>query len=125
MQNQKIKMTAPVLMVYKNMNNELINKNSNVEASMLFYVPKAQQDNTPLPKQSDQFLKSEPEAIVATYRFDGWASVSDFIAKRDKLIQMLGDNAKDYDTINMITASYDSPMTLFNRRNEVFLVKKN
>ena len=60
MQNQKIPMTSPVLMVYQNMNNELINTNSNVDVSMRFYVPKAQQDNTPVPKENGLFIKSEP-----------------------------------------------------------------
>ena len=123
-QRQKVEMTAPVLMVYQNMNNELITKDSNVDMSMRFYVPKVNQDNTPTPRQSDEFIKSEPEMTVATIRFGGWASISDYISNRDKLISMLGDQAKDYDTINMITAGYDSPMTPFKRRNEVILKKK-
>ena len=123
-QQQKVEMTAPVLMVYQNMNNELITKDSTVDMSMRFYVPKVNQGNTPTPRQSDVFIKSEPEMTVATYRFGGWASISDYITNRDKLISMLGDQAKDYDTINMITAGYDSPMTFFNRRNEVILKKK-
>lgn len=123
-QQKKIEMTAPVLMVYQNMNNELITKDSNVDMSMRFYVPKINQDDTPLPKQSDVFIKSEPEMTVAAYRFGGRASIADYISNRDKLISMLGDQAKDYDTINMITAGYDSPMIFFDRRNEVILKKK-
>lgn len=123
-QQTKIEMTSPVLMFYQNINNELMNKDSNVDMSMRFYVPKVNQDNTPTPKQSDEFIKSEPEMTVATYRFGGWASISDYMSNRDLLISMLGDQAKDYDTYNMITAGYDSPMTWFNRRNEVILKKK-
>jgi len=123
-QQTKIEMTSPVLMFYQNINNELMTKDSNVDMSMRFYVPKVNQDNTPTPKQSDEFIKTEPEMIVATYRFGGWASISDYMSNRDMLISILGDQAKDYDTYNMITAGYDSPMTWFNRRNEVILKKK-
>ena len=73
-QNRKVQMTAPVLTVYKNVDNNLINKNSNVLASMRFYVPKDAQENTPVPNDSNQFIQTEPEMIVATYRFGGWAS---------------------------------------------------
>ena len=121
---QKVEMTAPVLSVYQNMNNELINKNSNVMMSMRFYIPKANQGNPPIPNQSDIFIITEPEMVVATYRFGGWADSEKYIANRDLLISKLGDQAKDYDLINMITAGYDSPMSFFDRRNEIFLKKK-
>ena len=117
-------MTSPVLTQIQNSNNELVNMNSNVEMSMIFYVPKSDQDNTPNPKGANEFVKNEVEMTVATIRFGGWASMPKYIAKRDELIKMLGEAANEYDTVNMITAEYDSPMKLFGRRNEVLLKKK-
>lgn len=46
------------------------------------------------------------------------------LAKRDELIAALGDKASQYDQVNFITAGYDAPFKLFNRRNEIWLVKK-
>ena len=123
---QKIEMTAPVLMVYKNMDSGLINEDSNVYLSKRFYIPKVNQEDTPIPTESSVQILNEPEMIVATYRFmtDYRASMSDYINNRDLLIQLLGDQAKDYDTVNFITAGYDSPSVSVGRRNEVILKKK-
>ena len=92
-QNKKIEMTSPVLTQIQNSNNELVNMNSNVEMSMIFYVPKSDQDNTPNPKGANEFVKNEVEMTVATIRFGGWASMPKYIAKRDELIKMLGEAA--------------------------------
>jgi hypothetical protein len=61
---------------------------------------------------------------VATIRFGGWATMEMNIKKRDELIKALGARASQYDTVNMVVAGYDAPFKLFNRRNEVWLVKK-
>jgi len=120
-----IQMTAPVTMVFKNSQNELMNLNSNCSVTMSFYVPKNNQDNTPLPTDSSVFVQTMNEFTVATIRFSGFATMNDNLKNRDALIQKLGSLASNYDTINIITAGYDSPFTLFNRRNEVWLLKKN
>jgi len=123
-EQQKIEMTAPVLMIYQNMNdNDLINENSYVSISKRFYIPKINQENTPVPISTEESIITEPEMTVATYRFGGKASLQDYIYYRDLLISKLGEQAKDYDLVNMIAASYSSPSTLFNRRNEIILKK--
>jgi hypothetical protein len=122
---EKIEMTAPVLRMYQNMNgNELINQNSYVTITERFYIPKVNQQNTPIPTNAQESIVIEPEMIVATYRFGGKANFEDYIYYRDLLISKLGEQAQEYDLVNMITAGYSSPYTLFNRRNEIILKKK-
>jgi hypothetical protein len=120
---QKMEMTAPVLMEYKSKDNTKINKNSQVSVSMNFYIPSQFKSNTPQPTANNVYLTDLPELTVAVARFGGFASVNDYMTKRDALISALGSNAQSYDSINMITAGYNSPFTLFFRRNEVWLIK--
>ena len=125
-QQREIEMTAPVLIDYQNMNKGLIVQDSNVYASMRFYVPKASQENTPFPNDGKVKIIIEPEMIVAAYCFltDYREDVSDYIYHRDVLIQRLGDQGKYYDLNNFMTAIYDSPMVNFGRRNEVLFKMK-
>ena len=124
---QKIEMTTPVLMNYQNNDNGLVSMNSNVNISMQFYVPQAFQANTPIPSENSVNIIDQPETIFATYRFttNFYESMSDYLNNRDALIKMLGDNAKNYDVNNIVTAGYQSPFTIFGRRNEVLLRKIN
>lgn len=120
---QKMDMTAPVLMQYTSKDNTKVNKNSAVSVSMNFYIPSIFKSNTPQPTANNVFLTDLPEMTVAVARFGGFAKIDDNIAKRDALISALGSNAQNYDSINLITAGYNSPFTLFFRRNEVWLLK--
>jgi len=72
---------------------------------MRFYVPKDFQKDTPVPT-NEAYLVDEPEMIAAVARFGGYASVDDYLKYRDLLIEKLGEEAKNYDTINMMTAGY-------------------
>ena len=47
--SQTIEMTKPVLSVYRNFKNEIVNFTSTCNISMQFYVPKKEQPNTPVP----------------------------------------------------------------------------
>ena len=123
-QNVKIEMTAPVTMFYKNTKNELINRNSDIEMTMKFYVPKENQNNTPIPTEN-AFIEEIPEMTVASIRYGGWASINTYLSFRDKLIKRLGDESENYDKVNFVSAGYDSPFNLIGRRNEVWLIKTN
>jgi hypothetical protein len=119
-QKKKIEMTAPVTTVFKSSDSRAISMTSNALMTMRFYVPKSNQANTPNPT-GNAFLQDEPEAQYATIRFGGWASMNDNLSYRDKLIKALGADASKYDTVNFITAGYDSPFNFIGRRNEVWL----
>ena len=119
-QNKKIAMTAPVTTIFKNAGNNLITLDSRCQMSMRFYIPKEFHQNTPQPT-GDAYLQTDAETVVASIRFGGFASMSDNIKYRDILIRALGTEARRYDTVNMMTAGYDSPFNLIGRRNEVWL----
>jgi hypothetical protein len=120
---QKIDMTAPVLNYMKSLNGQLINRDSMVEITMGFYVPKVNQPYTPNPNADDVFIQREPEETFAVIRFSGYASINDFIKQRDVLIEALGSEAVNYDTVNMLTAGYSAPFVVVGRINEVWLKK--
>ena len=113
----EMEMTAPVLMTFKNSaTTELINRDSHVEMSMNFYVPKINQDDTPKPTNPNITITIVPTIQVAVIRFGGWAYANDYIRYRDRLIKNLGVESENYDQINIIAAGYDSPFNLINRR---------
>ena len=66
----------------------------------------------------NMFIKERPEMIVVVSRFSGYASIDDYMKHRDLIVQALGpDEAKEYDTVNLLTAGYDAPFKPIFRRN--------
>jgi hypothetical protein len=121
--NQKIDMTAPVVTSYVSKNNSVINKDSEVTASMSFYIPSKFKDNTPKPSSNNVFIRELPEFVTAVVRFGGYANLDDYMKNRDELVKALGSDAETYDTINMVTAGYDAPYMILFRKNEVWIHK--
>ena len=122
--NKEISMTAPVTMSMKADGQSLINMDTDVTATMGFFVPKAMGNDVPTPNDDTVKIESIGQQTVASIRFGGWASMTDNLKYRDELISLLGDKADLYDTVNFVTAGYDAPFKFFNRRNEVWLVMK-
>ena len=122
--SQKIAMTSPVKFDYSARDNKEIVENSNCEMKMSFYVPQDFNNNTPKPNGDNMDLEEVPDMIVAVSRFGGYASVDDYMKHRDLIIQALGpEEAKNYDSVNLLTAGYDPPFKPIYRRNEVWLRK--
>lgn len=114
----------PVIMLFTNKNTtEPINLSSQVDMTMSFYVPKVNHEDTPRPVNTQVTVSDLLDFEVAAIRFSGWAQTSDYLHHRDRLVKNLGTDAKLYDQVNMVTAGYDSPFNLFDRRNEVWLRK--
>lgn len=111
-----------MLTEYKSSQKEPINQNSSCQVSMKFFVPQSKQNNTPQPT-GDAYVTKEQEMVVAVIRFGGFASLKDYIHYRDILINRLGEEAKHFDTVNMITAGHDAPFKQHGRTNEVWLRK--
>lgn len=120
---QKIEMTAPVLTQMQSLSSQLINTNTQVKFTMGFYVPQKNQENTPEPMSDDVDIQNVPETTYAVIRFGGYASMNDYLRNRDVLIRALGNEASQFDTINMLVAGYDAPFKFFDRTNEVWLKK--
>ena len=121
---KKIAMTSPVKMDYRSKDDKTIVKNSSCEMSMGFYVPAELNDNTPMPMRENMCIQEIPEMIVAVSQFSGYASIDDYMEHRDIILRSLGaEKAKNYDSVNLLTAGYDPPFKLCCRRNEVWLRK--
>jgi hypothetical protein len=123
--NQKIEMTAPVLINYTNNISKKTGKSTQLPQSMNFYVPAKFSNSPPVPTAPNVMIKEIPETTVAVARFGGYASMDDYIKYRDNLVKALGSDSKEYDIVNMISAGYDAPFKPFFRRNEVWLRKTN
>jgi len=121
--NQKIAMTVPVTMDYRETNKDEIKPDSQVDYDMRFFVPKELHDKSPKPKGESMDIVKEENQVIASYKFGGFPSTEKFIAARDELVKTLGDEAKNYDTKNFITAVYNAPFRLFWRTNELWLRK--
>ncbi len=61
--------------------------------------------------------------ILFDRTFGGRAEDEHYIKEADNLVKALGD-AQDLTQEYYYTAGYDSPFKLFNRRNEVWFIKK-
>lgn len=118
----KIPITTPVTFDYIIANAEKFSGTSVCTMSLRFYLP---QELTVPPKPTDTtvYVEDNPEMICAVIRFSGYATIDDYISQRDILIGKLGDDAKLYDCVHMMTACYDPPFKVVNRRNEVWLRK--
>ena len=119
---QKIAMTSPVTVDYKNATSDKITPVSNVQMVMRFYVPHDQQADTPTPT-GEAYIAEDPEMTVAVIKFGGYATTNEYIQYRDILIKSLQDEAAAYDCVNIITAGYDPPFKPIGRTNEVWLRK--
>ena len=107
-------MTAPVLTSYDDL--------TNVMTQRCFFIPKANQVNTPQPT-GPVFILDQPAVTMAVARFRGKATLADNLSYKAKLISSLGERSAQYLTKNLLTAGYDSPYTpIFLRTNEVVLM---
>jgi hypothetical protein len=116
---ERIEMTAPVLVSYKQKTSS-----NNFKMSMEFFLPRRLHGNTPFPIMDNMFIKSMPEQLVAIVRFSQTdPSYEDFVKYRDVLVQRLGYLANTFDSINFTTASYNSPSDCV-QIHEVWIRKK-
>ena len=105
-------MTIPVLTRIKMLENRMMNK------QMCFYLNMAHQANP-----SVKIVRNE-ELTVFVHTFGGYAN-KDSINLREgrRFAEVLRKAGQEVDMDLFYTASYDSPMKFWNRRNEVmFLV---
>ena len=117
---QKIAMTVPVTSDFKVDDNQILKLESGVEMTMRFFIA----DGLDPPKPTgDAYLVEDPEMTAAVIKFGGYATTEDYINYRNILIDKLGDEAKNYDQVNIMTAGYNPPFQPIGRTNEVWLRK--
>jgi len=88
---------------------------------MCFYIPAEHQANPPQPlDKSPVYIFQRPTMRVYVLRFGGFAMSSDTWQKNRDLLDNLLLGKPHHDS-EYYTNGFDSPMTLFNRRNEVWI----
>jgi hypothetical protein len=108
---QKIAMTAPVLMEQKN------------DSSKMSFVMPAKYDlkSLPNPNNSEVAIKKRPAYYTASIRFNGWGNNEKNKRYTLKLVEWLKKHEFEY-TDKVIFKGYDPPFKLVNRRNEVHII---
>merc|ERR1711976_654039 len=113
--NQKIEMTVPVNTKMQILENDRLNKR------MCFYIPKEFQSSPPEPTDSDVRIVDIESHDVIVKRFSGYVMQDSLWLKHAQNFreELREAGVTGYDLSYVTTAGYDSPMTVWNRRNEV------
>merc|ERR1711920_1177792 len=119
--NQKVEMTAPV--------SEYITPGQGPfcedHFTVSFFVPYAFQGKAPAPTASDVTIEKRPAMTVYVASYSGFSDINKLRAAASDLGNELEKEGLAFDTEHIWYAGYDSPFRLFNRHNEVWLVKSD
>ncbi|KAK9915233.1 hypothetical protein WJX75_006502 [Coccomyxa subellipsoidea] len=117
----KINMTAPVVTKVEHGDGPFCKSNFTVS----FFVPFAEQDDTPQPSSKDLFIQSTPSAtfFVSSYGGFGMDDIT-ISAKAADLAKKLLKRGESFQEGVFWTAGYDPPFRLQNRHNEIWILKK-
>ncbi|XP_037607245.1 heme-binding protein 2 isoform X1 [Sebastes umbrosus] len=89
-----------------------------------FYIPEEHQDNPPEPSTPDVFVEHRKEFTAYVRTYGGFSNEK---LKREELLKLMESLQRDevqYLEKPYYAAGYDSPFKLTNRRNEVWVLKK-
>ncbi|KAM7371794.1 hypothetical protein PAMP_009004 [Pampus punctatissimus] len=93
--------------------------------TMSFLLPAEHQMNPPEPIDDKVYIQEMPDMTVYVRPYGGWmTSLSDHI-KANSLSSALNSADAQYKKDFHYAAGYNSPMTMFNRHNEVWFVTKD
>ena len=127
-EQEEVEMTVPVLARVKLLAGRMVNKqmvNRMVNKQMCFYLNQKHQANPPTPTDPAVKIVQNKEFTVYVYTFGGYAR-RDSRREAKRFAEALEKAGEQVDTSLFYTASYDSPMKFWNRRNEVmYLVPGN
>ncbi|CAL8070660.1 unnamed protein product [Calicophoron daubneyi] len=85
-----------------------------------FYLPVAQQDNPPQPKNSEVFIEARPALKVYSRSYDGFSNDKTLIEQARLLSASLDKLGLHYQNDPYYFAGYNSPFKLTDRHNEVW-----
>ena len=118
----KIKMTAPVLVSVKDMKDAETSR-----VNMGFFIPPAESATIPAPTRDDVIIGEMSPMCVYVLSYGGWQMSLDktFHKKVNELkADLKKAGVEDFDeSAGPMFAGYDSPFRLFNRHNEIMLLK--
>merc|ERR1712059_23854 len=118
---QKIAMTVPV-------STKVTREGHQVEREeMGFYLPEKMQDETPEPNEEQEVrIVTRPEMVAYVREFGGFAKDGDWQTQKELLRKSL-EGREDFEQIEFdhyFRQGYDAPFKFWNRKNEIFFVKK-
>lgn len=121
----KIAMTAPVLTHVRDADK----KENTINVQMNFFVPPSKVKDIPQPSASDVSIATQPPMCVYVITYGGWQmGVSKKLWQmKQRLVEGLTKKGLEdtYDAdAGMFFAGYDAPYKLWNRHNEVMVLKK-
>ena len=120
-EQEEVEMTVPVLTRMRLLADGMVNK------QMCFYLNKKHQANPPTPTNPAVKIEQKKEFTAYVHTFGGYASKDSVnLEEAKRFAEVLRKSGKEVDTALFYTASYDSPMKFWDRRNEVmYLVPRN
>ncbi|XP_070837479.1 heme-binding protein 2 [Chaetodon trifascialis] len=116
---KKIEMTAPVLMKMQEGNRRFWESGV---YTMSFLLPAEYQKNPPKPTDDEVYIQKTPDMKVYVRSYGGWMTGLADKNQAYSLASALDLVGAKYKKDFHYAAGYNSPMTLFNRHNEVWYV---
>jgi len=115
---EEIKMTVPVTVERTPTTTE-----GRFTMSMCFFLGNDHQADPPAPTNSNLYIQDRPQITIYTREFGGWPGESFYNRERSEFEALLTRDGKTFQPRREFRVSYQSPMRLFNRRNELWMVK--
>jgi len=115
--DESIPMTVPVTMHYTPA------EGGKERMAMCFYLGAPHQANPPQPTNADVYLQDRPAMTIYTRTFGGWPGDAEYKTEKSELSNILAADGNAILPYDEYRVGYQSPMRLFNRRNELWLVK--
>nr|XP_054769768.1 heme-binding protein 2-like isoform X2 [Lytechinus pictus] len=118
--NHRIGMTFPVIEEF------VIENGPKGESKKIlsFFVRKEFEEKTPLPIDPDIQINQRPSMTVYTMKFGGFANDEKCVKEKENLMAMLEADGIQVKRDVFYCAIYNTPFKLFNRTNEIWLVKE-
>jgi len=117
--NHKIEMTVPVI-------TKMSIADGQLTKLMCFYIPKLYQTSPPQPTDPLVLIVKTDQFTAIVKRFGGYIMENAlWIRKAEQFKkEIIAKGIAGYDFSDFTTAGYDSPMTFWNRRNEIFFMQQ-
>jgi len=94
-----------------------------VKRNLSFFVPKEFEEKTPLPSDPDVSINQRPAMTVYAMKFGGYAGDDKCLKEKERFMSILEADGIKVKNDTFFCAFYNTPLKLFNRRNEIWFIK--